>query len=520
LLWTARMALRWAWATLTSMRTALILLFLLAVAAVPGSVLPQRRSDPLRVAGYLRAHGKLGSFLDWLGGFDVYGSVWFSAIYLLLFISLTGCVIPRSLRHLQALRASPPPAPRRLSRLPMSGSWSSGQTPEQALDAAGHALRGRRFRVTTSADSVNAENGYLRESGNLLFHLSLLGILAGIASGALLGFTGTVLVKDGEGFSDTPSQYDGFSPGRMLDTQHLPPFGFTLKSFNASYVTDGATRGAASSFDARVTFQSSPSASARPVDIRVNHPLGAGGANIYLVGHGYAPTFVVRDGSGKEVFNDAVAFLPQDGAFTSTGVVKVPDASPSQLGFSGLFLPTAYLDPKRGPISVFPAADNPVVVLVGYAGDLGLNSGIPQSVYSLDTARLVAKKSAVLTPGQTLTLPNSLGSITFTGYKQWATFQITKDPGKPIVGVAVVLMAVGLLATLTVRRRRIWVRADRDETGRTRVAVGGLTRGESSDRIATEFDALVTALRDATADPFAADDRVTAGARPSEWENP
>ena len=41
--------LRWMWRQLTSMRTALILLFLLALAAVPGSVFPQRGVSPLRV---------------------------------------------------------------------------------------------------------------------------------------------------------------------------------------------------------------------------------------------------------------------------------------------------------------------------------------------------------------------------------------------------------------------------------------------------------------------------------------
>ncbi len=37
-----RELLRWAWRQLTSMRTALLLLLLLALAAVPGSVVPQR----------------------------------------------------------------------------------------------------------------------------------------------------------------------------------------------------------------------------------------------------------------------------------------------------------------------------------------------------------------------------------------------------------------------------------------------------------------------------------------------
>ena len=70
------------------MRTALVLLFLLAVAAIPGSVLPQRSVNIENVAAYYRAHPQLAPQLDRLGGFDVYGSAWFAAIYLLLFTSL------------------------------------------------------------------------------------------------------------------------------------------------------------------------------------------------------------------------------------------------------------------------------------------------------------------------------------------------------------------------------------------------------------------------------------------------
>lgn len=45
--------LRWAWTQLTSMRTALFLLLLLAVAAVPGSLFPQRSVNPEQVTTYL-----------------------------------------------------------------------------------------------------------------------------------------------------------------------------------------------------------------------------------------------------------------------------------------------------------------------------------------------------------------------------------------------------------------------------------------------------------------------------------
>ena len=109
--------LRWAWRQLTSMRVALILLFALAVASVPGSILPQRGNNPLLVDEWIDQQPTLGPLLDRLGFFDVYGAPWFAAIYLLLFVSLIGCVLPRVGHHWKAMRTPPPIAPRNLDRM-------------------------------------------------------------------------------------------------------------------------------------------------------------------------------------------------------------------------------------------------------------------------------------------------------------------------------------------------------------------------------------------------------------------
>ncbi len=96
--------LRFFWRQLTSMRTALFLLMLLALAAIPGSLVPQRTADPNGVVQYRTDHPQLFPVLDALQVFDTYTSVWFSAIYLLLFVSLIGCIVPRTKHHWQALR--------------------------------------------------------------------------------------------------------------------------------------------------------------------------------------------------------------------------------------------------------------------------------------------------------------------------------------------------------------------------------------------------------------------------------
>src|SRR5690606_16111283 len=104
---------------LSSMRVALILLLLLAVATIPGSLVPQRAADPNGVIQYEQDHPELFKILDAfpIQAFDVYSSVWFSSIYLLLFISLIGCVLPRIAHHWRALRSKPPRTPARLQRM-------------------------------------------------------------------------------------------------------------------------------------------------------------------------------------------------------------------------------------------------------------------------------------------------------------------------------------------------------------------------------------------------------------------
>lgn len=497
---------RWAWRQLTSMRVALILLFLLAVVAVPGSILPQRRVNPLAVADYIDAHPAISPWLDRLFLFDVYTSPWFSAVYLLLVISLVGCVLPRSVQHARAMFATPPPAPRNLHRLPEHRSWVSTADQQSALDAAERELRRRRYRVVRAQDSIAGERGYLRETGNLVFHLSLLVLLLGAGIGGLIGYKGTVLVVEGAGFSNTLTQYDGFSSGRLISPEDLPPFSIHLDEFDATFVDSGPQRGAAKDFIAHVTYTQEPGAPAETAEIRVNHPLHLDGAEIHLLGHGYAPHFTVRDGAGNVAFSGPVPFLPQDGNFTSTGVLKVPDAKPSQLGFTGFFLPTTVIDPQRGPTSIFPDARNPSVVLLAWEGDLGMDAGRAQSVFRLDTDNmqrvLVDGEPAtkMLGYGQTMTLPGGLGSVTYDGYLRWVNMQVSHNPGLPVMLVGAALALAGLVTSLLLRRRRAWVRvspADGVGAASSVIEIAGLDRAHGGD-LDEEIDEIAASIAGAT----------------------
>ena len=490
---------RWAWRQLTSMRTALFLLFLLAFGAVPGSIFPQRGNNSADVTAYLLAHPGLGPLLDHLGMFDVFGSAWFAAVYLLLFISLAGCVIPRSLVHARAMRAQPPPAPRNLARLPQHRTYVTAAAPQVVLDAARATLRARRWRVGAPApgggpEPVAAEKGYLRETGNLVFHLALIVLLLGVALGSLFGTKGSVLVVDGAGFADTITRFDSFTAGRAANLDDLPQFSFVMTRFSATYERGGPQDGAPRTFKADLLVRDTPTSAPRPVTVEVNRPLTIGGTKVFLIGHGYAPVVTVRDGRGRVVLSGPVPFLPRDSKFLSQGVIKAADARPTEFGFRGLFLPTAAVDPVLGPVSTFPAADSPALLLTLFVGDLGLDNGDSQSVYQLDTTSMKAAGARAMRIGDTWTLPSGVGSITFDGYREFASFSIAHDPGKDPVFFAAMTALTGLMLSLFVRRRRIWVRASTGVDGRTLVSVGGLAKTEAGG-LAGEVDALMDELR-------------------------
>lgn len=457
------------------MRIALFLLFLLALASVPGSIFPQRGTAPARVSQYLREHPTSGPILDKLRMFDVFASEWFAAIYLLLFISLAGCVLPRAFEYWKELRGEPPVAPRNLSRLGVYQSWNSDTPLTQIIAEADSKWRSAGWRTRVGTDYVSAERGYAREFGNLLFHIALLGLLVAVGVGSSFGFRGTVIVREGSGFADNVTQFDSFTPGRSFSINSLPPFSFELKDFHAAYQYGGMQSGAAREFHADVSVRDSLNATPRPFRIKVNEPLRVSGVTVYLVGHGYAPQFTIRDASGKVVWKDAAIFLPQDGNFTSNGVVKVPDTVP-QLGFQGFFLPTVTSDFSQGPRSIFPAADDPQVFLSSWVGDLGLDSGVPQSVYTLETKSMKRIGIEELSPGETWKLPGGRGELEFTGFKEWAAFSLAKDPGKGWALAFAIFAIAGLTMSLLIPRRRVWLRVSQAENGINLCEVGGLSK--------------------------------------------
>jgi cytochrome c biogenesis protein len=512
------------------MRTALVLLFMLAVAAIPGSLLPQRNINIGAVSAYYTAHPGLAPWLDRLGMFGVFASPWFSAIYLLLFVSLVGCLLPRLRSHVAALRRTPPDAPARLHRMPLHAEdlRLDGQ-PAEAAARLRALLRARRYRTVAREQAgggwtVSAEKGYLKETGNLLFHFSLLALLIGVAVGSWYGWhANRVLVAgDDKQFCSVVSQFDDYGLGARMSPGDVEPFCLTLDSFHATYLADGQPV----AYTADVTYtEGATSTAGHPYALKVNAPLRLPRANVYLIGHGYAPVLRYTDRYGHST-TGVFGFLPSDMNETSSGAAVFPDVNidpktasntdphtfvKQQVGFAGFYYPTISPDPLVAA-SVYPAEDDPLLVLVPYEGDLGLDSGVPQSVYAINQAQVDSgrlkdvgdpKNPIRLRPGQSATLADGT-TVQFLGTRQWVSLSMRYDPGEKLVLAGAVALVIGLLLSLTGRRRRVWFRVlPRDPAdGRTVsvAAAGGLARAEYAS-FPAEFEAVVVAAAGPDPDP-------------------
>ena len=510
-----------AWRGLTSMRTALVLLFLLALAAIPGALLPQRSLNAGKVDQYIADRPTLGPLMDRVELFDVFGSFWFTAVYVLLFVSLVGCILPRCVEHARALRTPPVATPRNLARLPHHRTVEVDGTPAEVLDRVAERMRGwrtaRREEAAgptrpTGALTLSTEKGYLREAGNLVFHLSLVGLLVAIAAGKLFSYEGNVVViaNDGPGICTTsPAQFDSFRAGNLIDGTGLTPLCVRVKDFRADYLENGQ----AEQFTSNIEYQSGADLVTdtwRDEVLQVNHPLRVAGDRGYLQGHGYAPTFTVTFPNG-ETRTETVQWEPTDGTtFLSSGVHRFdppgglyPDSAErrkNQIAIEGLFAPTASF---HGTLlsSSFPAPNDPAVAVDIYKGDTGLDTGNPQSLFSLsqvlvEQGRLVKQDRVNLTPGESTTLADGT-QVRFDGAEQFVNLQVSHDPAQTWVLVTALTMMAGLVVSLVIKRRRIWVRVyPADDPRRTVVELGGLARTDQAGW-GDEFDRLADRLLDA-----------------------
>ena len=502
--------LRKTWHWLTSMRTALVLLFLLSLASIPGALLPQRNVSESLVQDYLDANPTMGPIYDRLQLFDVFSSSWFVAIVTLLMISLVGCIIPRSMDHWRAYRATPTRAPRYLSRMPMHAQ-ATVDVGQDEVEAKVRRLLKRWHVAAYSPEedragtfSLAAERGYTRELMNLLFHVGIVGMIVAFAAGRMVFYEGQVIVvtnsesqyavpveQSTEFCNTSPANFDVFRAGPLFDGTGLTPFCIDAHNFRAEYLNSGQANG----FWSDVSYTddlTAPKDSWQETTLAVNHPLRIHGDRVYLQGHGFAPQVTVTWPNG-ETRTQMMQFRPTDTqTFLSSGVMRfdppagmfpaLADRRQNQIALEGNFAPTAQWGGQDGETlqSSFPSMDDPALSMDIYRGDAGLDSGRPQNIFVLDQmliaeGQLQKLERVNLTPGEEITVDGGI-KVRFDGAAEYANYQISRDPTQVWALVTTVIMLAALAGSLTIKRRRVWVRLAPVAGGGTAVEIAGLAR--------------------------------------------
>jgi cytochrome c biogenesis protein len=475
------------------MRTALVLLLMLAAGATVGSLLPQIPNSPERVGRYLTDHEVLGDLFFRAGFFDVYGSWWFVLITTLLFVSLAACLIPRTRALARSARQRPVQA-RELDSFPQHAVVAVDRPPEVVAAAAERTLRRRRFRVARDSVAVAAEKGIAREAGSLLFHWAFVLLLAGVIVGKGTGFSGYAVVTEGERWVDALPNYDG-----RIRTGRYFAGGFTgteleLLDFRASYRRSGVPI----DFVSRLWITDGDGRSLGTRDVRVNHPVTVAGLHVFQSGFGWAPV-VTAMLNGDRVWSSPIQMrrdpAPEgvpDSAMPWRGAIKLTAPDPDVMVTLELwpdFRAFAAAQLTGRPVPMLVAFD-PYIRFSVYEGtilDPSRATVAPTGMRLVDRGQLRAAGTA------SVSVP-TVGDLrlTFPELRQYSELLVSRDVGIPLVLAAAILVLVGLLPALSVSRRKIWVRAEPAPAG-SRVIVAGFAL-QRKDAFVEEFERVVASI--------------------------
>ncbi|MBW3657354.1 MAG: cytochrome c biogenesis protein ResB [Actinobacteria bacterium] len=493
-------SLRMAWRWLRRMRTALYLLGILGLQTLLATIVPQFPNVPRTVEQWRTGEAGPGrsvsAIIELLGGYDVYGSPAFLALLLLLFTSLTACLLPRYRAWWRVLRRTRPPRSRHLAGQEQVVAFETDAAPDVVHTAARRVLARRRWRLRAEdADpglppQVAAEKGHVvREGGSLVFHTSFYVLLVAIVLGQLLGYSGQVGVVEGRAFTDTAVGYWSTHPGRWWDDADHRAFTLTLDEFHVDWHRDPRLGAQPRVFLSDVTVRTEDG---REIERTIggNDPMVVEGMKIHQLDWGYAPRVVVQD-DGEIVHDGFLTMTPAEGGFWS-GAVKAPGADPD-LGFEVFFWPYAPPDEDGTPqLTGAPWADAPYMVLQEYRGDLRLD--VAQNVNTLDRTGLEEGEILAMRPGSVAVLPDGV-TVAFPELRRWVGFQVSSRPTAPLLLLGAFLVLAGLIPALYASRRRLWVQAGVDPgTGRTRVTVAGRAF-QRPQAFEVEHGRIVAALR-------------------------
>ncbi|MFC2004883.1 cytochrome c biogenesis protein ResB [Chloroflexota bacterium] len=421
---TSKSVVGWLWHLFSSVRLAVILIFVITGLSLLGALLVQAPSEMVRDPQFYSywidtvAVSKVGVWAPLLSAlrlFDVFRSPWFLIAGTLLMLNIFICSVNRWSGIRLSLRGG---VVKHKESFYTTGNTRAelSTTPAPVAEAAvisQKVLRAQGYRTRTESDEYNVyiaadKNRYYR-LGTYFSHFSLILFVLAFITGSYFGFRdSSFTVPVGT------NREVGYDTGLSLQ----------LTSFADEYYDNGMPKDYRSQV---VLYENGQSV--KEGLIRVNQPLVYKGVRFYQAYFGPAVKMLIRDENGQDIFNDNV---PLDRSFYIQGYEHYE-------GFFDLHLPEVCLSIRL--ISSAANTDSPMIP----SGQLAVD--IRQGNEQIDL-RLVE-----------LGTPREVGNLEFTFLEdsKYSGFQVSRDPTNMLIWIASILFIIGICAVLYFPYRQVWV---------------------------------------------------------------
>jgi len=396
---------------LSSLKTAILLLLLIAISCAAGTLIPQQESDQFYYENFNKNPflGIINANILLLLEFNhVYTSFWFLFLLIWLGTTLAVCSFRRQLPILKsALKWIDYKSPRQIAKLAIAQTIVTNNYSE-SLEKIKVNLKKEGWNVKETDGRIAARQGVIGRLGPILIHLGMILLMIGATYGSLNG-------KTIEKF---------LAPGRSIDllnNNEEKELTIELEKFKIERDPQGRTEQYKS-----IVNIIEPNGSNQSKEIRVNYPLRYKGLTLYQADWSLSAITIQIDKSPK---------------------LQIPIEPIPQLGEQvwGTLIPTK----KDGNDRILVTVDS----------ELG-----PVSIYDIDGTFL-----ANLSTNKEAKVKNSL--IKIINIIPSSGLLLKRDPGVPLVYTSFAIILIGGSLSI-ISTKKIWVLHEKEKSI---IYIGGLS---------------------------------------------
>jgi cytochrome c biogenesis protein len=440
----------------TSIRLAIILLIILAVASVLGTLIPQQRG----LEEYAARYGQFAGLLIRLQLTRLYHSIWYLAILGLFALNIIVCTLTRlSPKWKKAVRPHVQAEAKSLLALKIKDRYKKNAPLSAVKAELEKSLASSRYRLRSAGQDskvhLMARKKILGIFGSDVVHLGLLIILAGGIVSGLTSVRKELALKEGETFPVPKSSFE-----------------LRLDKFTTEYYPDGSVK----AWKSAVTVIEN----ANPVlakTIVVNRPLTYHGYSFYQTSYGWN-----WDNPAVEIWSKK----KNDPSFLKKLKLKVGEQVPlddkDQTSVSvARFIPDFVLGEGNEPQTRSLQPNNPAAFVEGFRGGEKIFSGWIFANFP-DMDRIHAAKETDL-------------SFELKSFEagQYSVLEAAKDPGANLIWIGCILTMLGLALAFYWPHWEIKAVLEESQ-GKTEVIAGGIAL-KNRDSFQSEFEKIMTSAR-------------------------